>query len=432
MKPALPHLLSALALSFLTACGGGGGDTGAPAAGGGNNAASSSSATSPSSSSSSSTPVGASCSTRFMGKSQLLIGGGLSDAASGKAPFDVRYRYLAGDVRQEGVCQSACSAECDGWWGCWQDWRQPPGQFIKNHINAARNASWTHGAYPQTPALTYYVWYHVMRPTAWCADSATPINQRKCEGAKEVAALDDEKLTKRYLDDWRLLLQRVDQAEALLHIEPDLWGYIKHVNADPTKVPVKVRQGNATDCGNFDDNAAGLASCMIAMTRKYAPNAKVGLHASPWTHTSRNDGINTGNFMLALGAGKADFIVTDPSDRDAGYFETVHNQPNRWWTTSSLTTYLAWSKDLSDTMNLPNVMWQIPLGNMSLDNTKNRYKDNRVDMLFANLDEVTKARVVALLFGSGNDQQTNPDTDGGNFINKAIAYRSSGGKSLCQ
>lgn len=69
---------------------------------------------------------------------------------------------------------------------------------------------------------------------------------------------------------------------------------------------------------------------------------------------------------------------------------------------------------------------------MSLDNTVNRYRDNRVDYLFSHLDDVVKARTVALLFGSGNDKQTNPDTDGGNFIRQATNYRTSGGKSLCQ
>ena len=58
-----------------------------------------------------------------------------------------------------------------------------------------------------------------------------------------------------------------------------------------------------------------------SMARKYAPNATVGLHASPWMMPyDANDGVTLGNFMLALGAGDSDFVATDPSGRDAGYY----------------------------------------------------------------------------------------------------------------
>jgi len=43
---------------------------------------------------------------------------------------------------------------------------------------------------------------------------------------------------------------------------------------------------------------------------------------------------------------------------------------------------------------------------------------------------VADAHVAALLFGAGWSEQTTPETDGGNLINKTIAYRNSGGVAL--
>jgi hypothetical protein len=90
---------------------------------------------------------------------------------------------------------------------------------------------------------------------------------------------------------------------------------------------------------------------MIAMARAYAPNAVVGLHASPWTYRSAGDGAAVGNFMRALGADGADFVTTDPSDRDAGWY-TAQGQ-NRWWDDAGAAAYLDWSKTLAETVGRP-------------------------------------------------------------------------------
>ena len=78
----------------------------------------------------------------------------------------------------------------------------------------------------------------------------------------------------------------------------------------------------------------------------------------------------------------------------------------------------------------PVVLWQIPVGNMAQNNTTNHYKDDKVDWFFAHLDQVADAHVAALLFGAGQQEQTGVETDGGNLINKTIAYRNSGGTAL--
>lgn len=395
-----------LASVLLLSCGGGGG-------GGGSSGSGSTSASSGGSAVSGATNSTAS----FLGSSTLLIGAQMADATAAAAPFDARYRYLAGGIAPQAECVSSCNASssCGGWWGCWQDPNQPPGQYVLYHMAQTAAATWQGASRPQLPVITYY--------------EILPASGGS-EGAAEVAAINDAAKLARYLDDWRFLLRTIGSNRIMLHIEPDFWGYVRSVNGNPHSVPAAVTSANPTDCADQENSAAGFARCLIAMARKYAPNAAVGLHASPWTYTVSGDGVATGNFMLALGADQGDFVVTDPADRDAGYYEVVLGQNYHWWDDAKAAAYLAWSKDIADTVGKPTVMWQIPLGNVSQNNTDYHYKDNRVDYLFAHLTDVSNSRIVALLFGSGETVQTNPETDGGNLMAKTIANWQAGGTPL--
>ncbi|MBU1237681.1 MAG: hypothetical protein KJ634_03585 [Gammaproteobacteria bacterium] len=339
----------------------------------------------------------------------------MEDATAAAAPFDARYLYLAGGIRPAGTCASTCSSACGNWWGCWQDWSQLPGLYATALIQKTAAATWQGAARPQIPMFTYYEILH---------------STGASEGAGEVAAINEATFLARYFDDWRFLLQKVGNAQVMLHIEPDFWGYVRQVNSDPHAVPAPVKAANPADCGAQENSAAGFARCMIAMVRKYAPNAAVGLHASPWLMPyDSDDGQTLGAFMLELGAGDSDFVATDPSDRDAGYYESIGR--DTWWDDADAVAYLAWSKDLADTVGKPTVMWQIPLGNMTQDNTTNHWQDNRVDWLFAHLADVAAAGIAALLFGAGEGQQTTPETDGGNLVSKTTVNWQAGGTSLC-
>jgi len=343
-----------------------------------------------------------------------MIGAQMTDATAAAAPFDARYLYLAGGIRPAGTCATSCSSACSVWWGCWQDPALAPGQYALDHMQRAAAATWQGVSRPQVPVFTYY---EILQSSG------------ASEGQGEVNAVNNTAFLGRYFDDWRFLLQKVGSTQAMLHIEPDFWGYVRQANGNPHAVPAPVTSANPSDCSGQENSAAGMARCMIAMVRKYAPNATVGLHASPWTYTMSGDGAATGAFMVALGAADGDFVVTDPSDRDAGYYQSIGQ--NRWWDDSKAAAYLAWSKAVSDVVGKPTVMWQIPLGNMSQNNTVNHWQDNRVDYLFAHLTDVAGSDIVALLFGAGENHQTTPETDGGNLIAKTTANWQAGGTSLC-
>ena len=369
-----------------------------------------------------------------LGKSTVMIGATMEDATANSAPFDGRYLYLSGGFFDGTDPCSSCATACTsngtscantagcGWWGCWQWDQDPPGQYVVTLISTTKAATYNGQAHPQTPMFTYY---EVLQASG------------VSEGAAEAGALNNQAFLHKYFADFRLVLQKIGTNQALLHIEPDFWGYVEQAGSDPHALPAPVTGANPTDCGSVENSVAGVARCLIAMTRKYASNAKIGLHASGWatnmdvlsnSSASFNvvgEGTKLGNYLVALGAREGDFIVADMSDRDAGYYQKQGR--NTWWdaTNATLPNFhqaFTWAKAVSDTVGKPIIWWQIPIGNMSQNNTANHYQDNRVDYLFAHLDEVVAANGVGLFFGAGDGQQTTAETDGGNLVAKVKAY----------
>jgi len=341
----------------------------------------------------------------------------MPDASASAAPFDARYLYLAGGVRQSGQCTNSCDGSCGQWWGCWNT---PIGQYALFFMQAAANTTWQSASRPQIPVFTYYE----------LLQSAKGYKSTVNEGTDEVTIANDATFLKLYLDDWRFLLQTLGTSQAILHVEPDFWAYARNVNTNPHLIPAAVSAANAIDCSTHENSMSGLAKCMLSMTRKYAPNTKVGLHASAWLIGNSGDGPATGNFMSALGAGDGDFMVTDVSDRDAGYYQSIGQ--NRLYSDADHVNFLAWSKAVSTTVGKPMIIWQIPLGNMNQNNTNYHWQDNHVDYFFAHLNDVANSKVAALLFGAGADMQTTIETDGNNLINKTTTNWQSGGQQICQ
>jgi hypothetical protein len=386
-----------------------------------------------------------------LGKSHLLVGVSASDATAAQAPFDLRYIYLSGGLFDAPTPCSACGSSCVAsgqactsscaWWGCYDS---PPGDYASSFIQTCLKDSPA-----QIPMFTYYE----ILQTAQATFSGFK------EGASEVTqAATSAPLMTRYYADWRFLLQAIGQHQALLHIEPDFWGYARQAGS-ATATAAAVASANPTDCASLPNTIAGMGQCLIAMVRKYAPNAFVGLSASAWNiagNTSRTTDVTTdakalATFLAACGQGQADFVVVETSDRDAGYYQTVQSQDN-WWdpTDATLPDYaqdLTWIKALTEALGTPALYWQTPLGNASQNNTANHYQDNRVDYFFggsaaqvesgaavtvpAHWSALAAAHVIGVAFGAGAGDQTMPDTDGGNLIAKTKAYVSAGGQALC-
>lgn len=371
-----------------------------------------------------------------LGVDHVMVGVSTFDAATAAAPFDLRYRYLSGGLADGAgpcaSCATGCTSDgqsCDnangcGWWGCWQYDQDPPGAYVRDFVLETVAAG-------RIPMISYYEVLHA---------------SGVAEGQDEVAAMTDAVLLGRLFADFRFLLEQIGDAPAIVHHEPDFWGYAQQTGLAPGDLPAAVPTANPTDCADHDATIAGLGACLVTMTRKYAPNAKIGLHGSPWA-TNYDVVQNTdpafdvaghaaelGAFLLAC-APDADLVIVDGSDRDAGWDES--NGDDTWWdeTNQTLPNFhqaFAWSKALSESMGKGHLWWQLPVGNSTLPNQPNQWKDNRVEYFFAHWDEVAAAHGVGAAFGAGEGQQTTPETDGGLLVSSVTAYAASGGEPLCQ
>jgi hypothetical protein len=221
---------------------------------------------------------------------------------------------------------------------------------------------------------------------------------------------------------------------ALVNLEPDFWGYVERQapNSDPTKLAAIVSSN--PDCASLPNNVTGIAQCMIAMARKYAPQAYVGFPPSTWGGDTTAEVVT---FMNAVGAQKADFIVEQTGDRDAGCFE-VTPQPSEckrsggpWYWDESNKTHPNFADHLavasqfhSGIGNLPIIWWQTPLGvpSSTPGGSDYHYRDDKVHYFLTHPSELTAVGGLAVVFGTGENHQTNITTDGGQFQNLNVEY----------
>ncbi|MGW2425534.1 RICIN domain-containing protein [Streptomyces sp. NPDC001709] len=367
---------------------------------------------------SSPTPGDAGSTTRFMGSSRVLIGGSMSDASAAAAPFDMRYAYVHSQPAPSSDYYSAarCHDEWSGWWGCWNGSTTAPGTYVTWRDTVAAHATYKGSPRPQKMLWTWYS----LRDLGDAAGEG--------DGPGEVKAINRLDLLTRYLNDYRFFLQKIGTSHDAIDLEPDFWGYVRSLG-DPHKVPAQVSGANPTDCGSQENSAAGLSRCLISMAHKYAPNTAVGMHLScfDWQTNTQACVKDYAN----LGAQNADFLVTDVSDRDAGWYaQPAHGGSDHFWTDQKAAAALQFYKTMAESVGKPVVLWQIPVGNMAQNNTLNHYKDDKVDWFFAHMDQVANAHVAGLFFGPGQQEQTSVESDGGNLIRKTIAYDNSGGTAL--
>ncbi|WP_078661667.1 RICIN domain-containing protein [Streptomyces sp. NRRL B-24484] len=364
------------------------------------------------------TTGGGSSAKTLMGSTTMLIGGAMSDASANAAPFDVRYNYVhsrpapSSDYYTAARCQDAWS----GWWGCWTGSTTAPGTFITYKDANATKMTYQGKSRPQKQLWTWYS----LRDLGDAAGQG--------DGPGEVQAINRTDLLTRYLNDYRFFLQKIGTSHDMIDLEPDFWGYVRSLG-NPHQVAAQVKAANPTDCGSQENSATGLAQCMIAMGHKYAPNTGIGLHLScfDWQQNTPQCVKDYAD----LGAKNADFLVTDVTDRDAGWYALpAHGSKNTYWNDQKGFAALAFYKTMTESVGKPVVLWQVPLGNMAQSNTPDHYKDDKVDWFFSHLSQAADAHVGGILFGAGWQEQTTPETDGGNLINKTIAYRNAGGTPL--
>jgi hypothetical protein len=366
------------------------------------------------------------------------------DAAAlrASAPFLFRYQYLAGGVNTGNG------------WATWNT----NGAFVTYYVaDSAANG--------MVPVFPYYQLLQ--------SNPQTNLG----EAGQDLAHLRDATLMTAYWADVRLFFQRAaGSSPVVLHVEPDLWGYVEQgsTNNDAATVPAKVGSLGIAELGGLPDTAAGFPQAFVRLRDALAPNVILAYHLSDWgtgidLHWSQTDDAWTdtlaakaGAFYRSLGA-SFDVTFADIADRDAGFKQYVYGDGGRsWWNPTDFPRYARFYAGYGAATGQRTVLWQVPLGNTlmrAMNNTWGHYQDNRVQFwldaaLNGNLASYRDAGVLAILFGGGasgttcacdatGDGTTNPapingnnatslsaDDDGGYFRNRAAAYYAGGALSL--
>ena len=420
LHPRIPSLLMAAAAAaclVLCACGSGSsdsasGDAGISAAtsiagsssGSGSSGASSASSSSSSGSTvSSAAPGGSSAAARLavkLGKpNRLLLGLGAQSGAN--TATAVLSQNLTVDIDE--IYLGGLGA------GDWTTWNSPAGATVGIFSAGADSL----GA---VPMFTLY--------------------QMAANGDGNLSGLNSTTFMASYWAHVKLMFQGIAAfgKPVLVNFEPDFWGYAQNLasNGDPTKLFAYVNTN--PDCATLSNDIVGVAGCLIAMARKYAPLAYVGFPPSDWS----------GNqppviaFMNAIGAQHADFITMQTLDRDAGCYEADAvasgcnpQHPTVWYLDETNTTTPNYAQYLASVQNyhtgiggLPLIFWQTPMGVPSTTpgGSSFHFRDNHVHYFLTHASELTAVGGVAVVFGTGNDFQTNITTDGGQFQALSGAY----------
>ena len=93
-------------------------------------------------------------------------------------------------------------------------------------------------------------------------------------------------------------------------------------------------------------------------------------------------------------------------------------------TSPSFTEHFASARSYANTLNLPLLWWQTPMGVPSATpgGTVNAFRDNRVRYFLAHASEMTAAGGFGVVFSPGHTSQTTLATDGGQFKTLSTSY----------
>jgi hypothetical protein len=243
-----------------------------------------------------------------------------------------------------------------------------------------------------------------------------------------------------YLESLKRAAEEAQGSETVIfNMEPDFYGYMQQLSNsgnpppgvqpdDPSSYPV------ALNHGGYANTLAGFGQYIVDLIHATAPNALVAPMASMWAtnadpqSVTAEDAIQMGRstaaFIDAMGGDRADLLVVEWSDRDAG------SGLRPWWddtdqTVPRPTRAILWENALSQAAQKCLLLWQMPVGNMGLDNTCDHYQDNRAAYVFNHPRDLFDAGVIGVLFGGGAACMTQVDTDDGFVASQgAIAYAS--------
>jgi hypothetical protein len=264
------------------------------------------------------------------------------------------------------------------------------------------------------------------------------------EGASaEHAALNNATLMADYYKDFTALLQQLHQygGKAVVHVEPDLWGFLETLNANPALLTASVASSGNADLGAYPNTVAGFGRALLHLRDLYAPNVILAAHVSTWLWSlSTNPTLDVEQIAATdagfmTGTGNWDVFYTDITDRDAGYYQHVEGDGGaHWWDATNqkfpnFNRLNVWAGAFTAAAQKRLVIWQVPVGNTlmrTVNDTNYHYQDNREQYWLENypnnsaIHALAQAGVIGLLFGPGNAGTTDVyDAAGDGITNPA-------------
>ncbi|HEY4827700.1 MAG TPA: hypothetical protein VIH85_13075 [Solirubrobacteraceae bacterium] len=300
---------------------------------------------------------------------------------------DMRYQYLAGGVNTGHG---------------WSTWN-PNGSFVTMYVSESLAAH-------TIPVFTYYQ----------MLDSAPSVGGS--EQARDLSNMRNPSTMSAYWSDYELLLRRIAQSAGnhlvVVHVEPDLWGYLEQAHATVL--------------------ARSFAQRLIALRNQLAPHVLLAYHLSAWgtdeNLTDLRRPLSAVDQQAALSASfyeslhaHFDLVFNDVTDRDAGYYQYVEGNPHTWWGPADFAREDRYIAGFTRRTHTSIVLWQLPVGDTHQNNTWTHYQDNRLQWWFgpgsaAHLRATRNAGVIGFLFGAGASGCTTAETDGGFFFGLARRY----------
>jgi hypothetical protein len=312
---------------------------------------------------------------------------GDAHALRAHAPVDARYQYLAGGVNTGHG------------WATWN----PGGSFVSMYVRESLAAH-------MIPVLTYYQLLQ--------SEPAVGADER----ARDLSNLRNPATMRAYWADYELLLRRVAAAGGdrlvVIHIEPDLWGYLEQAHATAL--------------------ARSFAQRLVALRNRLAPHVLLAWHLSVWgtdedptyskpslAHMDQLAAVSAA-FYESLHA-HFDLVFNDVTDRDAGFYQHVEGNPRTWWGPEDFVRHDRYIAGFTRRTHTAVVLWQLPVGDTRLNDTWDHYRDNRLQWWLgpgstAHLRTTRDSGVIGLLFGAGAAGNTTPQSDGGFFYRLARRY----------
>jgi hypothetical protein len=249
--------------------------------------------------------------------------------------------------------------------------------------------------------------------------------------------LQDASYMKSYVDRYdSVLTQMADagQSNYMIVIEPDMYGFImRGEKFHPGDIAVNMTRANEVAKKTYPSTMIGWAQFMVQYAKGKLPKGVIighmpnhwGVNIPGQVGQGRKEahiisGFTIGQFIKEMGPdGMGDVVFVEKTDHDAGHKPSGENW---FWDSTGYGKYFLWTRCIAWKTGLPIVGWQVSEGNMNHPKTANR--DNAVETFLAHPQWFVDGGFIGILFGAGNADCANYQTDNDNgwFVQHMKAY----------